>query len=345
MNSRIIMIAAVAAVAVNLFSCNNDNNGSTSINVEIEMLQIPPAGTQAPFTFTMGSPEGEAAVELDRGEQPQRLVTLTGFRMGKYLITQGQYRAVMRKNPSRFQGKVTLPDGTNILDGVDTDKLPVEQVTWYEAVEFCNRLSEIQGLTPAYYIDKDTRDPNNMNPNSADPKWTVTLRAGTGYRLPTEAQWEFACRAGLGSVIPFNTGITITTDQANFNGVPFIQGDPYGKDMMRTTEVDSYDPNAWGLYDMHGNVYELCWDRIWQPTPALPNIYDNYYLETHSPGNLTDPQGLTRADRRVIRGGSWRHQPGRLRSAYRERIQPQDRKFGNGDMGFRVTLPLEDTTW
>lgn len=292
----------------------------------------------------MGSPEGEAAVEIDRGEQPQREVTLTGFQMSKYLITQGQYRAVIRTNPSRFQGTISLPDGSNLLAGVDTSRLPVEQVTWYEAVEFCNRLSLIHGLTPAYDIDKETRDPNNASTNPTDPKWTVNLRAGSnGYRLPTEAQWEYACRAG--TITPFYTGNNITTDQANFNGVPFIQGNPHGQDRMRTTEVGSFEPNAWGLFDMHGNVYELCWDRIWQPVPALPDIFDNYYLEAHSPGNLTDPHGLVRGDRRVIRGGSYRHQPGRCRSAYRERISPHDRKYGNGDMGFRVVLPQVGSTW
>jgi len=331
-------IAVLAAVImIGFTACGEDPDDSIeNIDIKIEMVDI------AAGKFTMGSPEGEAAVEIDRGEQPQREVTLTGFQMGKYLITQGQYRLVTRKNPSRFQGKIMYEE-TNILDGVDTDRLPVEQVSWYEAVEFCNRLSEIQGLTPAYTINKETRDPNNANPNTADPKWTVTLRAGTGYRLPTEAQWEYACRAG--TTTPFNTGNNITTDQANFNGVPFIQGNPYGQDRMRTTEVGYFDQNAWGLYDMHGNVYELCWDRVWQPIPSLPDVYDNFYWEKHSPENLIDPQGLSRGDRRVIRGGTWRHQPGRLRSAYRERIQPHDRKYGNGDMGFRVVLPLEGSTW
>jgi len=97
------MVAALAVIALSFFSCGNDDTINDIVNVEIEMVQIPPAGTSAPFTFTMGSPEGEAAVELDRGEQPQRIVTLTGFRMGKYLVTQGQFRAVMKKIPAVFR--------------------------------------------------------------------------------------------------------------------------------------------------------------------------------------------------------------------------------------------------
>jgi len=330
------------AIVFGLTACGENPDDEDLIIPEIEMVQIPPDSEgDPPFKFWMGSFEGEVGVEMDRGEQPRHEVTLTKrFRMGIYQITQGQYRAVTKRNPSLFQGKITLHDGTNLLEGVDTDKLPVEQVSWYEAVEFCNKLSELQGLTPAYNIDKTTSDPNNVSLSKSDPKWTVTLRSGSnGYRLPTEAQWEFACRAG--TITPFNTGNTITTDNANYNGVPYIFGDPPGQYRERTTEVGTFAPNAWGLYDMHGNIYELCWDRMWAPVPTFGYEYENYY---DSP-NQTDPVGLTMGDRRVIRGGSWRHQSARIRSAYRERIQPQDTKPGNGDMGLRIVLPMEGSSW
>ena len=350
-NSLFINIAVlILAVICGFTACGADPSAEDFEIPEIAMVQIPPAGAgDPPFKFWMGSFDGEVGVEMDRGEQPRHEVTLTKrFRMGMYQITQGQYRAVTRRNPSLFQGKIPLHDGTDLLDGVDTDKLPVEQVSWYEAVEFCNKLSELQGLTPAYTIDKTTKDPNNVSLTKSDPKWTVSFRPGSnGYRLPTEAQWEFACRAG--TTTPFNTNCispvtgqpTITTDYANYNGVPYIYGDPPGRYRERTTEVGTFAPNDWGLYDMHGNVYELCWDRMWAPVPTFGYEHENYY---DSP-NQTDPVGVTMSDRRVIRGGSWRHQSARCRSAYRERIQPHDTKPGNGDMGLRVVLPMEGATW
>ena len=312
---------------------------------DIEMLVIPPesAGLTPPYTFMMGS-DGEASSELDKGESPKHEVTLTkAFRMGKYQITQAQYRAVTGKNPSRFQGKIML-NGVNILNGVNTDNLPVEQVSWYQAVEYCIKLSQLEGLTPAYEIDYQSYDHNNASNNSLDPHWVVSPKTGNGYRLPTEAQWEFACRAGLDTPFSVGDGMNITVADANFNGVSYIAGNPQEQSLGRTIEVGSYAPNAWGLYDMHGNVYELCWDRVWQPSPAPPDVFKNYYDET-GPGKQTDPMGLDRGDRRAERGGMWRAQGSRLRSAYRERIQPNDIKFGNGDLGFRVILPLEGEWW
>jgi len=332
----------IATIICGVAACGEDPGDEDFKIPEIDMVFIPPESEgDPPFKFWMGSFDGEVGVEMDRGEQPRHEVTLTKrFRMGKYQITQEQYRAVTKRNPSHFQGKMPLHDGTDLLEGVDTGKLPVEQVSWYEAVEFCNKLSELQGLRPAYIINKAAKDPDNVSLSKSDPKWTVTFRTGSnGYRLPTEAQWEFACRAG--TTTPFNTGPTITTDEANYNGVPYILGDPRGDYRERPTEVGSFKPNDWGLYDMHGNVYEICWDRMWAPVPTFPYEHENYY---DSP-NQTDPLGVTISDRRVIRGGSWRHQSARCRSAYRERIQPQDTKPGNGDMGLRVVLPMEGDTW
>ena len=336
-----ILFFGIAVLAVLIIcgfaACSTDASDEDFGVPEIEMVDIQPG------TFLMGSAAGEVGVDEERGERPQHEVTFTkGFQMGIYPITQGQYRAVTKKNPSLFQGKI-MQGGVNILAGVNTDNLPVEQVSWYDAVEYCNRLSELQERTPAYTIIKAGTDPNNKNLSTADPKWTVTPIPGTnGYRLPTEAQWEYACRAGTTG--PFNTGNNIKISQANFRGTAYIQGESEETYLGRTTEVDSFAPNAWGLYDMHGNVFELCWDRIWQPKNAINfDEWKNFYEETSD--KFTDPEGLVSGDRRAERGGSYRSGPEKIRSAFRERIQPQDRKYGNGDLGFRVVLPLEGSTW
>ena len=309
-------IVALAAAAIFCFAACGDSGDDETAPLGIEMVEIEGG------TFTMGSPAGEANRD-DLREGPQHEVNLTGFKMGKYLVTQAQYRKVMGINPSFFKG----------------DDLPVEQVSWYDAVEFCNMLSVMEGLTQAYNINKNTVDVDNTQDNPADPKWLVTPISGSeGYRLPTEAQWEYACRAG--TTTPFSTGETINTDQANYNGTPYIQGEAPGLSRGKTTEVGSFPPNPWGLYDMHGNVYEWCWDRLNDGTGNPLAIYNENYYET-APNGETDPQGLVTGDRRVERGGSWNHPAYRTRSAWRERARPQRQDYN--DLGFRVVLPL--STW
>ncbi|MDJ0677530.1 MAG: bifunctional serine/threonine-protein kinase/formylglycine-generating enzyme family protein, partial [Calothrix sp. MO_167.B42] len=169
--------------------------------VTLEMVQIPGG------TFTMGSPAGEAQRDSDEG--PQRQVRVPGFFMGRYEVTQAQYQAIMGKNPSNFKG----------------EKRPVERVSWNDAVEFCQHLSQKTGRT---------------------------------YRLPSEAEWEYACRAG--TTTPFYFGETITTDLVNYNRNYPYGSAPKGEYREQTTDVGKFPPNAFGLYDMHGNVWEWCQD-------------------------------------------------------------------------------------
>jgi len=251
-------------------------------------------------TFTMGSPASEPERSSDEG--PQRQVTVSGFYMGRTEVTQKEYQEITGTNPSYFKG----------------DNLPVEQVSWYDAVEYCNKRSQKEGLTPAYIINKNQSDPNNTN-SSDTVKWTVTWnRNANGYRLPTEAEWEYACRAG--TTAPFSTGNNITTSQANYNGDNPYNNNAKGTYREKTTAVGSFAPNGWGLYDMHGNVWEWCWD----------------WYGAYGSGSQTDPVGASSGSNRVMRGGSWSHDGRLVRSAYRDYYTPSLRDYY---LGFRLVRP------
>jgi formylglycine-generating enzyme required for sulfatase activity len=247
--------------------------------------------------FLMGSPEHEA--QRSGSEGPRHHVLLNSFYLGKSEVTQSEYEDVMGKNPSRFKG----PD------------LPVESVTWYEAVEFCNRLSEWERLTPAYTIEKNTRDPNNKNEKDTVKLRVTWNRGADGYRLPTEAEWEYACRAGRGT--PFGAGNIITTFDANYNGEYPYNDNLKGIYRRKTTTAGSFAPNDWGLHDMHGNTAEWCWD--W---------FGDYTSEAE-----TNPAGAESGALRVMRGGSWNDHGQNLRSSHRS---CEDPFFRGSDIGFRV---------
>jgi len=233
-------------------------------------------------TFRMGSPLSEAERGSDEG--PQHEITLTRrFYLAIYPVTQRQYQAVMGTNPSYFHaGKGGGPD------------FPVESISWHEAVEFCGRLSDLP----------------------------EEKAAGRAYRLPTEAEWEYACRGGV--AMPFSSGLTLSGREANFNG-----NYPYGPTgrggyLERTSKVGSYPPNPYGLFDMHGNVWEWCAD-----------YYDrNYYR--NSP--RYDPKGPGEGTLRVVRGGSCYNIGRFCRSAYRFGIAPGNRDI---DVGMRVIMELQ----
>ncbi len=259
--------------------------------------------------FEMGSPSTEAG----RGKDEDRHhVQVSKFRLGKFEVTQQQFAVAMKRNPSSFapQGELRA----RVEDRVTKD-FPVEGVTWFDAVEFCNRLSELDGLKPYYSLTNLKQEKEKLI--SAD----VTIRGGSGYRLPTEAEWEYACRAG--SDAPFHFGQANTGREANVK--PAMVGGGYGgvapkfTNLQRTVAAGSYPPNAWGLSEMHGNVAEWCWDRY----------ASDYYK--HSPA--ADPWGADEGPHRVVRGGSWMVPEESCRSASRFFQTPDEHK---PFVGFRV---------
>jgi formylglycine-generating enzyme required for sulfatase activity len=250
-------------------------------------------------TFTMGSPSNEP--ERRDLEGPQHQVTLSSFYMGKYQVTHAEYAALMGTNPGGYKPK-------------DTNS-PVTIVSWYDAVEYCNRLSQKERLTPAYTIDKSRSDSNNTS-SSDKVKWLVMLNQNAnGYRLPTEAEWEYACRAG--TTTPFSTGNNITTDQANYDGKKPYNNNATGIYRGTNMPVGSFAPNPWGLYDMHGNVWEWCWD----------------WIGLYSSGAQTNPRGPVSGADRVFRGGSNINEGYTLRSAFRTGNNPSVR---DSAIGFRL---------
>ena len=239
--------------------------------------------------FLMGSPESE---NWRSSDETQHEVSVSDFDIARYEVTQSEYSELMHDNPSTFHG----------------DKLPVENVTWLEAVRFCNAKSESEGLTPVYKID------------GAKVTWDLSAN---GYRLPTEAEWEYACRAG--TTTPFNLEHSIGADEANFYGhYPYeIEENYFSQHKLstkpgiyrgETVDVGSFTPNKLGLYDMHGNVGEWCWDIYAEYDSSLP----------------TGPESGTR---RVNRGGGWNDFAKNMRSAYRA-AAPQERRLYN--VGFRL---------
>ena len=280
----------------------------TGIDMGIDMIQIPKAGVAGPpYIFTMGSND-----TADIRAKPAHEVTLTkGFYMSQYQVTQEQYAAVMGYNPSLLQGGGYLPDGTEVQG-----RRPVEMVNWYNAVEFCNFLSVKEGLEAVYEISGrvPAYDPEDIPASypisfaTVTPDWNKN-----GYRLPTEAEWEYACRAG--TTTAWYTG---NTEDAALQGAAWYYGTHTGNAKNKTHQVGLKTPNAWGLYDMAGNVDEWCWDRH----------------STYGGGAETDPKGAVDGSTvRSVRGGSFRSYSQYVRSAYRDFYVPQ---FGGVFIGFRV---------
>lgn len=300
---KIAALFLSAIVLMSLTACGSETNVQEATSSDLEEVSNssgPEMEIEAPDgfvllsggTFTMGSPDTEAWRSED---EAQHEVTLSDFYISPYELTQQEYEDVMGTNPSNFTG----------------ENLPVENISWLDAVAYCNARSEQEGLTPAYTID------------GTSVSWD---RSANGYRLPTEAEWEYACRAG--TTTPFNTETSISAEEANYWGdYPYMIEDNYfnqsnletqpGVYRQTTVEVNSFSPNAWGLYNMHGNVGEWVWD----------------YYGAYSTEAQTDPTGAETGTRRVYRGGGWNDFAKNVRSAYRAAM-PQGNS--NYNLGFRL---------
>jgi formylglycine-generating enzyme required for sulfatase activity len=227
-------------------------------------LVLIPAGK-----FMMGSPAAEA--ERDPDELQHEVTITRPFYMGAYEVTQREFEKVGAKNMSFFKG------------GPDT---PVDQVSWHNAVNFCQKLSALP----------------------------EEKKAGRVYRLPTEAEWEYACRAG--TTTPFAFGNALSSKEANFDGAYPYGGAPKGPNLLKPVKVGSYAPNAWGLYDMHGNVMEWCSD--WYD----PDYYKNSPAkDPRGPDKGVQETSFGKDFYHVVRGGCWLDEASGCRSAYRFRLQ------------------------
>jgi len=246
------------------------------------MVSIP-AGS-----FVMGSSTAESGSTAD--ERPQRTVHISAFQMSQTEVTQKQFEDVMGWNHSDFSG----------------ENHPVEVVTWFDCVSFCNKLSQADGYAQCYTMTNVGYDGDHIT--SADVSCNFQAN---GYRLPTEAEWEYACRAG--TTTRFYTG-----DSDSDLGRAGWYHDNSG---LTTHPVGEKAPNAWGLYDMHGNVWEWCWD--W---------YASGYYGTR-PDPDSDPMGPSEGTMKVLRGGCSRLTPRNCRSASRGRDYPSYRADYHG---FRV---------
>lgn len=267
--------------------------GTLTIKSLIDMVWVPGG------SFTMGQ-NGDGTSD---NVTPTSTVTLTGFYMGKYEVTQEQYQAVTGTNPSIYN--------SNPAAGEVQGKRPVEGVTWYDAILFCNRLSLLEGLTPAYQVTGVTNWNTATAPTSDNTDWNnATILVGSdGYRLPTKAQWEYAAKGGNGS--PSNY------IYAGSNIVDDVAWD-YNNSNSRTHEVGLKTPNELGLYDMSGNVSEWCWD----------------WYESYTSTAKTDPTGAASGIFRMMRGGNWSDTA--TRSVYRFYILPHGSGSGSG---FRLVRP------
>lgn len=264
--------------------------------ITLEMVAIPGG------TFTMGSPPNEK--DSFDNERRQHEVTVSNFFMGKYPITQAQWRAIASRTDLKVE-KDLDPDPSHFKDRGESStrrNRPVEQINWYDAVEFCARLSKL---------------------------------TGGEYRLPSEAEWEYACRAG--TTTPFYFGETITGELANYDASNTYAEEAKGEYRKETTPVGQFPPNAFGLYDMHGNVWEWCADtwhnvyvgNVWE---WCAGIWHNVYVGAPTDGSAWIENGDD--SRSPLRGGSWYFDPNLCRSAYRYSLIRRDSI--NYDFGFRV---------
>jgi formylglycine-generating enzyme required for sulfatase activity len=257
-------------------------------------------------TYTMGDQFSEGA----KDEQPHT-VTVSDFYLSKYEVTFREYDAFCAATGRDKPSDSSWGRGER----------PVINVSWYDAIEYCNWLSQQQGRTPYYTIDKSKKDPNNISSDD-DLKWKITRNpAANGYRLPTEAEWEYAAREG-GKKVRFGNGSDIIKpSEVNFDASESYKKNysVAGEYRQKTVPVQELKSNALGLYHMSGNVWEWCWD--WYG--------DNYFQDE----GVRNPLGATSGSERVVRGGSWFYYPYACRNSDREDHWP----WGNSNfIGFRL---------
>ena len=247
-------------------ACSDDDEGDDPATYDMALI---PAGS-----FVMGDANGV----YETNERPSRTVAINSFYMSKYEVSQALYQQVMGENPSQLKG----------------DKRPVEKVTWYDALLFCNKLSARDGYT-SVYSDID---------GAVKANWSAN-----GYRLPTEAEWEYACRAG--TTTPYYTGST---------GEDLARCAWYsGNSSDGPKDRGQLAPNSFGLYDMHGNVFEWCWD--W------------YRADYYSQGINNNPLGPDGGDEKICRGGSYFVFEYGCRAGFRSMLAPE---YAGRDIGFRL---------
>jgi formylglycine-generating enzyme required for sulfatase activity len=287
---RFSAISLVLLSALALFpGCgrNNSNDGAKSMDAGLKAPSTQPKETASPnqpatnMTQMVSIPAGKFVMgDKDEVDAPPHEVVVSSFLMDKHLVTQEQYQKIMGTNPSRWKG----------------DKNPAEQLRWSDAVKFCNKRSELEGLQPCY-----------------DLKTLKCNFDANGYRLPTEAEWEFACRAGTTTAYFFGDSPAKLGDYAWFEKNSGGHPRPIGQKL----------PNPWGLFDMVGNVWQWCND-----------FYKvDYYQETPR----ENPRGPNEGQNKVLRGGAWRFGADNSRSGYRYNESPgySDVCFGYDIYGFR----------
>jgi formylglycine-generating enzyme len=268
--------------------------------------------------FTMGSPESEIGRDVAKAvykqfgidySETQHQVRLSNFYMSKYAVTVSEFRSFVETTGYRTDAE--KGGGSWIWN--DSGAVKTAGVNWRHGVSGSVRPAS-EDNHPVIHV--------SWNDAVAYGEW-MSKKSGKTYRLPTEAEREYACRAG--TTTPFNTGNNLTTDQANYDGNYPYNGNPKGVYRLNTVPVNSFSPNVWGLYTMHGNVAEWCSD--W--------FGGRYYDECKESGTVSNPAGPATGSGRVLRGGSWLNYAGDCRSAFRNFYTPDYRRDG---IGFRLVF-------
>jgi formylglycine-generating enzyme required for sulfatase activity len=312
-NKYVLIVLFCAALAV-FAACNSD----PEIGLPVEMVWIPGG------SFQMGNPDTSTYYYTDN-ERPVHTVIISGFYVGKYEVTQVQYKDIMGDNPAT--GTAGYDNG-GFKDG---GGYPVYFVSWYDAVEFCNRLSEREELTPVYTITDKTFAIGGSTITGA----TVTVNwNNNGYRLPTEAEWEYAARGGNGS-----PGNYIYAGSNTVGDVAWYEGNNSKSKARGTQRVGTKAPNGLGLYDMSGNVSEWCWDWYGdypseaQTDPTGPSSESQRMTPSVTRSTGSGEESPSPWSRRTIRGGYGKSLTTReLRSTYRTGTEPSDTSI----IGFRL---------